>query len=139
MKKFFIILFFLICSCAYSQTLTNPSNYSLTSIIDWVQRGAFIASDSAQPSSEIATGALYVDLTTEGKPELWRSNGTDWNKFSFSGAADLDFTAGTVTASSASLLDLQVYEDNSEATTGGLSVGDVYRTASGALMIVYEE
>lgn len=32
---------------------------------------------------------------------------------------------------------MEVYADNAAAITGGLSAGDIYRTSTGALMIVY--
>lgn len=31
----------------------------------------------------------------------------------------------------------RVYADNTEAISGGLSVGDIYRTSTGVLMVVY--
>lgn len=58
---------------------------------------------------------------------------------SFSIYVDTATNPGKIVGSQLNLLpdELPVYADNSAAKTGGLSDGDVYRTSTGDLKIVY--
>lgn len=55
----------------------------------------------------------------------------------FSVYVDQTQNPGPAVFNTLNLLNLPVYADNAAATTGGLAVGDVYRTSTGDLKIVY--
>lgn len=45
--------------------------------------------------------------------------------------------AQNLTATAINITEVGVYADNAAATSGGLQVGDIYRTSDGTLKIVY--
>jgi hypothetical protein len=70
--------------------------------------------------------ATLSDVDARGKQSnwdmlYWRSDSLKW-----------DLTEGKM-----NLYDLDVYADNAAAISGGLDTGDLYRTATGQVMIVY--
>ena len=83
MKKGLLAFLFVfaIVLTVFPQTYETPA-LSPRDIVNWTNRGGFIASGSAQPTAAVAPGALYVDTTDPTQPKLWRYSGTAWTQLS---------------------------------------------------------
>lgn len=94
-------------------------------------RGAFLSLSGANHSTPnramLSASAEVMLRTAEVRP--WGSNTTAL------GSSSIRFTTGYL--KNLNLGNLAVHADNDAATTGGLVVGDVYRTNTGQLMIRY--
>lgn len=81
MKRLLTLVLIAIATMALAQTYETPA-LSPGDIVDWANRGGFIASDTAAPTAAVATGALYIDATDATAPKLWRYDGDNWQQLS---------------------------------------------------------
>ena len=79
--KLALLLVMAIVVTVLPQTYEVPS-LSPRDIVNWSNRGGFIASGTGDPTEVVATGSLYVDNTNPDQPKLWRYSGSDWAQLS---------------------------------------------------------
>lgn len=88
MKKLTIFFMFFAATSLFGQTYTLPTDLSPYGVASWVIEAGNIASDSAAPTLDAATGALYVDISTPTSPLLYRFDGSAWRAISGAGSGE---------------------------------------------------
>lgn len=79
--KLALLLVMAIVVTVLPQTYETPA-LSPRDIVNWANRGGFVASGTGDPTGAVATGSLYVDNTDANQPKLWRYNGSAWAQLS---------------------------------------------------------
>lgn len=87
-KLFTVLLVAAIATTVLAQTYETPA-LSPLDIVNWSNRGGFVASGTGDPTATVATGALYVDNTDPAQPKLWRYSGSAWAQLSGADSATL--------------------------------------------------
>lgn len=79
MKRLIMLALFASLACsAFSQSYPLPEYLSVQDLAVWAQRGGMIASGSGVPTSDVATGSLYIDIATPTEPLLYRRDQGAW-------------------------------------------------------------